>query len=139
MEKAITRRTFFQHLLQEAVVTVEEAQGVQHFKIKHLPDLPNAQLGQIIPRFTDGLHLKVENGRLLLSNRQPRLVKEVCAVDSIEKAVLSRINGKFTIGEIAYWLAVHYQLLPELAFRRTRTFFLTLALKGLCVPANPLS
>lgn len=131
----VSRRRFFQLLLRDVVVAGEKLRGQQHFRLIDLPKFSDEDLSRIIPRLIEERSYWIDQdafwtddgvgGALRISDASP-----------VERFLLDCFRGVESIAEIAQRLAYHFDFDEPEAFRRTRGFFLLLAVGGLCAPAN---
>ena len=84
----------------------------------------------------DEQRLWIDNGAVWASGPEEECPRCVCAAGDPEAQLLDRFVGAETLEEIARAVADTFHLDPVEGFRRTRDFFLVLAVNGLCAPIN---
>jgi hypothetical protein len=132
----LTRRQFFQTMAVEFELFARQAEGSNAVKIPSLGSLPDNELYDLIPRILNGCEITLQDGKIWA--KLPEKAKPICLFENerIILFVFNLINGKNSLKEIAFELAISSSLPFERAFALTRGLFLTLVKAGVCLPIN---
>jgi hypothetical protein len=122
----IGRRDFFRAFAGEFLSFIDGAKGKPQCRLSELFDAPDGEIAAIAPALLAGA---VPDG----SDRSPRFEP-----GSVEEAIVDRIDGRRSLGEIATAiLELGLASDEKAAFASCRSLFLELVDRGLCVPAGP--
>lgn len=136
MSAGTPRRAFFRQSVDELIAAVEQYRGRPSFKLSLLGGLSDGELGGLIPAIQDVSPVRAVGDSFVLDG--PGGSEPLFAIGSREEDVWCRMDGRATLRQIADALALEWNESRAVAFATTRSLFLKLAGRQLCLPLNPL-
>jgi hypothetical protein len=133
------RRLFARRLLAETAAFVKEIRGEPQRRLSDLADLPRERLALLTGVVAPGVEWTESDAAVqFLSRAEDGSATCIAVLDRTPEnlAVLDRLNGVRTLGEIADSLTQNLGLEHERAWSHVVTTFFGLVGKGACVPAN---
>ena len=134
----VSRRSFLPMLLREIVVNVKSAQGTPAHQLNELVDLPDDQLATICPMINPAYQIRVIDGHVCsqLKHKDDAPIRQHFSTTPENLAVFNRINGRYTMEEIAAAVVEALDWEADPAWTHTRGLFEDLAVYLVAVPKN---
>jgi hypothetical protein len=133
------RRLFAKRALGEAAALIEEVRGRPQRRLSDLADLPPEKLARLKGGLRPDVPWTVANQAVCLISQEAdgsRVSAAVLACTPENLAVFNRINGSYTLGQVADAVAEELGWERERAWSHVTGVFLGLVEKGLCLPTN---
>jgi hypothetical protein len=121
------------------VAVIEEVRGRPQRRLSDLGELPQDKLAGLTGGVRPDVEWTVQDESVCLVSRQadgssrPNAVLE-CTPENL--AVFNRVNGSYTLGEVADAVAEELGWERERAWSHVTETFFRLVEKGICVPTN---
>jgi len=130
-----TRRSFFRHLVAEAVSLVEEVRGRPQMRLSELDQVPDEIVRQMVPVFNKRCSYFIENNRVLLKHKKTGIYQEIYRLDSKEQYMIQYFDGQHTLEAIGRRVANEFGVDEETAYQQVKALFIFLAKQFVCIPA----
>jgi len=131
-----SRRSFFRHLLAEAISLTEEVRGKPQMRLSELDQVPDEVVRQMMPVFNENHSYSIEDDRVLLKHKKTETYQEIYRLDTKERFILRYFEGQHTLEEIGRLVAEEFGLDEEAAYQQTKALFIFLAKHFICFPAH---
>ena len=139
LEFAISRRTFWRALVQEAFAATRALHGEQDYRLSELGDWPDARLAQIRPVVHPLCEIYVDEGSVYGRHKDVGVSVELFPLDQAEdRLTLGMFDGNHTLRQVGTRLSEAMAWDDARAFAHARDLFLSLAGRMICIPRDPL-
>jgi hypothetical protein len=136
LEIIVPRRQLIQTALQQLHIFSQPARQNSSFKLSSLGKLEMGKLKPLVPVIPKPFKLVIQNGMVCIHEKKAGTLTNLCYADDHSTFIVSNMDGKKSIAEIAYLISRKTGLATDQCLEYTRGFFLTLVSYGKCVPAN---
>lgn len=133
------RRTFFRRILTETIGLTEEIRGRQQLRLSELEELPDDQLGELVPVLRQAAFFRIEGNRLLIQTQSGGPFHEVFHLTARDLSIMDHMDGQTTLRQLSLKIAATFGFEHEKIYSRAKALFLALAKCGICRPANAVT
>jgi hypothetical protein len=133
------RRRFFRLFERESMVLLDEMRGRPQRRMSDIPQLPEAQVAQLVPAVCRGVDILVDRQCVFARLPGSQNAMALFPTEPVNLFIFNRLNGRMSIGQISEELSESMGWTVEQSFRAVRAMFLRLVESGVCMPTNVAS
>ncbi len=135
-KNAAGRRGFLKSLAGSVIGSIEEIRGKPQMSLADLGQVPDDVIRIMVPVFNEFHPCRISDRHLYAINRKTGEEEMIRVLDEAEQMVFDVLDGVRTIGEISRETARRFELDEDEAYRRTKSFFIYMAQRMICLPSQ---